>query len=134
MNIDEIASYAVELKTRRGFNCAQAVLLALKDETGLSQDELVKIGAGFCAGMGTMEATCGALIGANIALGLKSNNNGTLRYSRMLVEEFKNASHALTCKDLKARGNDGKPICPCEDCVRNAVLGYFKVSEPFQAQ
>ena len=132
MDINEIASYAVELKTHRGYNCAQAVLQALKDETGLSDDELVKIGAGFCAGMGTMEATCGALIGANVAMGLKTGGNGTLRYSRMLVEEFKNACGALTCKDLKSRV-DGRPLCPCEECVRNAVLCYFKVTDNLHA-
>ena len=61
---------AVTLK-HNGYNCAQAVLCAFADETGLSEDLLKQIGAGFGAGMGCMEATCGALIGAQIIMGLK---------------------------------------------------------------
>lgn len=126
MDIQSRAEYAKDLKLNKGYNCCQAVLKALKEETNLSDTELKSIGAGFCAGMGTMEATCGALIGANIALGLKTKGNGTLRLSKDLVLEFKMKSGATTCKDLKARIN-GKPLCPCEECVYNAVLAYGKI-------
>lgn len=60
MNKQELA---VQLK-HTGCNCCQAVLCAFAEESGLSELQLRQIGAGFGAGMGCMEATCGALIGA----------------------------------------------------------------------
>ncbi len=65
------AEMAVEYKHNRN-NCAQAVLLAFADEVDLTEDQLKKIGAGFGIGMGNMEATCGALIGAGMIAGLKT--------------------------------------------------------------
>ena len=66
MNILERAEKAAELKKNGVCNCAQAVASVLADQTDLSEEELMKINAGFAVGMGNMEATCGALIGAVI--------------------------------------------------------------------
>lgn len=126
MTIQERAEKAVELKTRGGYNCAQAVTAVLADQTGLTEEQLNQVSAGFCAGMGNMEATCGALIGAGMVAGLKTEGNGTLRYTRSLLETFKNYCGAVRCKDLKTI-TDGKPLCPCEECVRQAVLSYGEV-------
>jgi hypothetical protein len=41
-----------------------------------------QISAGFCAGMGNMQATCGALIGAGMIAGLKTEGKGTLKVTR----------------------------------------------------
>lgn len=92
MTLSERAEKAVALKNSGQYNCSQAVTAALADQAGLSEEQLKQISAGFCAGMGNMETTCGA----------------------------------LKCKDLKAVTN-GKPLCPCEDCVRNAVMIYGEV-------
>ena len=126
MNIIERARIAEEAKLSGKLNCAQAVLLALKDDTNLDDESLKNIGAGFCAGMGNMEATCGALIGANIVLGLKTNGDFTIRLSKALIEEFEKECGATKCKNLKSMV-DGKPLCPCNICVRNAVLAYGKI-------
>ena len=126
MTIQERAEKAVELKTRGGYNCAQSVTAVLADQTGLTEEQLNQVSAGFCAGMGNMEATCGALIGAGMVAGLKTEGNGTLRYTRALLETFKNHCGAVRCKDLKTI-TDGKPLCPCEECVRQAVLSYGEV-------
>ena len=124
--MEERAEIAVDLKMNRGFNCAQAVTAALSDLVTVIETDLRQITAGFCAGMGSMEATCGALIGANIILGLATEGKGTLPLSRKLLEGFKRRCGALVCKDLKAIV-DGKPVCPCADCVRNAVLALGDV-------
>ncbi len=126
MTIEERAEQAVELKLRGGYNCSQAVTAALADQTELSAEQLRAVTAGFCAGMGNMEATCGALIGAGIAAGLKTGGKGTLKCTRRMIEAFRAACGAVTCRDLKSMV-DGKPLCPCEDCVRNAVLIYGEV-------
>lgn len=126
INIEERAKMAQEAKLSGRLNCAQAVLIALKEDTNLSDEVLKNIGAGFCAGMGNMEATCGALIAANIALGIKTNGDFTVRLSKQLIEEFNANCGATKCKELKQM-TDGKPLCPCDICVRNAVLAYGKV-------
>jgi C_GCAxxG_C_C family probable redox protein len=126
MNINERAEKAVQLRMSGGYNCSQAVTAALADQTSLSEEQLKQISAGFCAGMGNLEATCGALIGVGMVAGLKSEGNGTLQLTRQIQEGFKNRCGAIKCKELKAV-TDGKPLCACEDCVRNAVLLYGEV-------
>ena len=126
MTINERAEKAVELKASGRYNCSQAVTAALADETGLSEEQLRAVSAGFCAGMGNLEATCGALIGAGMVAGLKTEGKGTLGITRQIQEEFGKRCGALKCKDLKTI-TDGKPLCPCEECVRNAVMIYGEI-------
>ena len=113
--------YAVELK-HNGCNCAQAVLCSFADKTGLSTEQLMKLGAGFGVGMGCMEATCGALIAAEMLMGLeKYEGKPVLRTARELYQAFVDKCGASICKDLKGR-DTGVVLCECDDCVRNAVL------------
>ena len=121
MTLNERAEKAVELKTSGMYNCAQSVTVALADQTKLSEEELRQISAGFCAGMGNLEATCGALIGAGMIAGLKTEGKGTLAMTKQIQEEFGRRCGSIKCKELKTV-SDGKPLCPCEECVRNAVL------------
>lgn len=126
MTLNERAEKAVLLKTSGKYNCAQAVTAALADQTALSEEQLMQVSAGFCAGMGNMEATCGALIGAGMIAGLSTEGRGTLAATKMIQEDFALRCGALRCRDLKTV-TDGKPLCPCEECVRNAVLSYGKI-------
>ena len=128
MTIKERADIAANLKATGQCNCCQAVTKVLADTTGLDEASLQKISAGFAAGMGCMEATCGALIGANMILGLRTEGNGTVRQSRELLSKFKENCGAVTCKDLKGV-ETGKVLCECEDCVRNAVLSLGEIIE-----
>ncbi len=126
MNLNERAEMAVQRKNSGKYNCAQAVATSLADQTDLQEEQLRQISAGFCAGMGNLQATCGALIGAGMIAGLKTEGQGTLKVTRQIQEAFGEACGAITCRDLKAV-TDGKPLCPCEECVRNAVLIYGRV-------
>ena len=126
MTLTERANKAVELKLSGGYNCSQAVTAVLADQTSLKDEQLKQITAGFCAGMGNLEATCGALIGAGMIAGLKTEGNGTLKIARQIQEAFRERCGAIKCKDLKTI-TDGKPLCPCEDCVRNAVMVYGEI-------
>ena len=123
MTLTERAENAVRMKLSGAYNCAQAVAVSLADQTNLTEEQLKQITAGFCAGMGNLEATCGALIGAGMIAGLKTEGNGTLKIARKIQETFRERCGAIKCKDLKSI-TDGKPLCPCEECVRNAVLIY----------
>ena len=78
MTINERAENAAQLKNSGQCNCCQAVAKVFADTVNVSEADLQKLAAGFAAGMGCMEATCGALVGANMILGLRTEGNGTV--------------------------------------------------------
>ena len=128
MNIEERAAQAAAWKATGQCNCAQAVLKAFEDKLPVDADTLMKLGAGYAAGMGCMESTCGALIGAVMVAGIVTDGKGTPRISKELLQNFQEKCGATICKDLKGIEN-GAPLCPCPECVRNAVLALNKYGE-----
>ena len=62
---------AAEKKRCNSHNCAQAVLHTYADIAGISEDEAMNIAGAFGGGMGNMEGTCGALVGAGLVLVLR---------------------------------------------------------------
>ena len=126
MDIDIIKNKAVEYKAVYGLNCCQAVALALKDECNLDETTIKNLCSGFAVGMGNTEATCGALIGANMIAGIKKDGVGAVQNARALSDEFKKLSKATICGDLKGV-KTGKVLCSCNECVMNAVTAYNKV-------
>ena len=87
----------------------------------MTEDELKRIGASFGVGMGCLEATCGALIGAQILMGIKKYQGRTmLRDAAGVLRQFESMCKATLCKDLKGR-DTGIVLCECDDCVRKAV-------------
>ena len=115
---------AVELKNRTGdahYNCCQAVACVFSKETGVSEDVLKRIGAGFGLGMGGMEGTCGALCGAEMILGLTKYKGSPIRNdAKELHRKFTEICGGSICRELKGV-RTGKVLCSCDDCVRNAV-------------
>ena len=128
MTAQERAQTAYELKATGQCNCTQAVLMALKDKLGKEDDYLMDAASGFAAGMGCMESTCGALIGAVIAAGIIKEGNGTPKISKNLVADFKEMCGDTICKNLKG-AQTGKVLCQCPDCCKNAVLALSKQIE-----
>ena len=55
---------------RQGFDCGQVVLASAAERLGLDLDETYKLASGFGGGM-FLGQTCGAIIGAIIAIGVK---------------------------------------------------------------
>ena len=111
--------HAAQLK--RMNNCCQAVLLAYADVLGKSESELCTLGKCFGAGMGGMEGTCGALCGAEMALGLTRYQGRALSgAARALHQAFERACGASICRQLKGV-DSGAPLCACDDCVRRAA-------------
>lgn len=98
------------------------------DKLPIDDETLMKLTAGYAAGMGCMESTCGALIGAVMVAGILTDGKGTPRISKELVQNFERKCGATICKDLKGIGT-GKVLCPCPECVRNAVLSLREVLE-----
>ena len=119
------AEQAVELKhtTDVHTNCAQAVLLSYQDKLGKTTEELRALGSAFGGGMGGMEATCGALTGAAVVLGLlDKSGREPKQVMNEILQGFKEKAGATLCKDLKGV-ETGRMLCSCDDCVRLAVLG-----------
>ena len=128
MTIEERAELASELKDSGKCNCTQAVLKAFEDKLPIDNMTLMNLASGYAAGMGCMESTCGALIGAVMVIGVLLNGKGTLHISRELVQRFKEKCGATICKELKGV-DTGTILCPCPDCVKNAVLALGEVLE-----
>ena len=128
MTTQERQEYAAQLK--REMNCCQAVVRAFADTLDMPEDKLMQLAAGFGAGMGTMEGTCGALVGAILVAGLRTGGEGTISLSRKMLPRFKELCGGATiCRDLKGIGT-GKVLCSCENCVRNAVLAAEEAIGP----
>ena len=106
---------------KREMNCCQAVVRSFADMLSLDEAALMDLASGFGSGMGTMEGTCGALVGAIMVAGLRSHGKGRAALSRKVISRFKELCGATACRDLKGIGSD-KVLCSCDNCVRNAVL------------
>lgn len=70
-------------------NCAQALCCTYHDFTGLDVDTIKHAGSSFAVGMGNMEGTCGALIGAGIVYGLATKDKvKAMKGMRQMMDKF----------------------------------------------
>lgn len=113
----------------KGFNCAQAVACTYCDLLGMEEETVFRMTEGFGAGMGCMEATCGALSGAVLLAGLKNSDGKldapktkgrTYKLSKEIVKSFREKCGSTVCRELKSV-KDGKPMHACEACIRDAA-------------
>ena len=122
MTPEQRGEKAATLKKSGSANCCQSVLLAYADVLGKDEDALRRLGAGFAVGMGSMEATCGALIGAGMVAGIRLGPGpAAVQASRKILASFQAKCGATICKNLKGR-DTGKVLCECPECCRNAVF------------
>ena len=94
---------------RDKFNCSQSVFAVFGQDYGISEDDCLRIGCAFGAGMGRQQLTCGAVTGALMALGLKHGKASgdpeekkleTYRLAREFVSQFKAIHGSTICKEL----------------------------------
>ena len=87
---------------------------------GLPEETALDIAGAYGTGMGCMEGTCGALVGAGIIVGLAMKDRNLSR-ARMkeIMTQFQARNGATQCKLLKGIGT-GKPLRDCPDCVADA--------------
>lgn len=111
---------AAEMKRCGSHNCAQAVLCTYCDYTGLDEDTIKQLGNGFAAGMGNMEGTCGALVGAGMVFGLATRDKAkSVKGMRYMMEAFQQRNGATQCKRLKGV-ETGEVLRECPLCVADA--------------
>ncbi len=120
MDVKQRTDYAA-LMHAQGCNCCQAVLLAYKEETGLTEEQLMALGVAFGSGMGRMDGNCGALVGAEMVLGLSTYEGKKIhRIAASLYNEFRDKCGSAVCRELKGI-DTGVVLCSCPDCIGNAV-------------
>ncbi|MCR5180382.1 MAG: C-GCAxxG-C-C family protein, partial [Bacteroidaceae bacterium] len=96
---------ASEKKRCNSHNCAQAVLHTYADIAGIDEATAMNVAGAFGAGMGNLQGTCGALVGAGLVLGLA--NRDKLRASkqmRQIMTRFQERNGATQCYLLKGVG------------------------------
>lgn len=124
-----------------GNNCAQAVLLSFAGDIGYSKELALKVSAGFGAGLGREQLTCGAVSGAIMVLGIlegeKAADNSELKSKTYglvqdLIKKFTDEFQTSNCKELTACDfktdagnekfkNEGVMENICAPCVMKAV-------------
>lgn len=112
---------AADKKRCGSHNCAQAIIHTYADVAGLDEQTAMNIGNAFAAGMGNMEGTCGALVGAGIVLGCVCNDKASsMKHMREIMNKFQQRNGATQCKLLKGVGTK-VVLRECPDCVADAA-------------
>lgn len=100
-----------------GYGCCQSVVAAFADLYGLSEEQALKVAAGFGGGVGRMRMMCGAVSGLVILAGLSdgqteaADRDGKARCYRLvqdLLEAFRTANGSIICSELLGLG--GVPV------------------------
>ena len=124
----------------RGYNCAQAVVVAFGDVTGLEEKYAARLISSFGGGMGRMREVCGAVSGMLLVAGLlygydtpgddvsKKNHYARVQY---LAGQFREQVGSIVCREiLKNPPSDPNPSPrtaeyyakrPCARFVRTAA-------------
>lgn len=116
---------AVANKNSGKYNCAQAVACAFADVAGMDEAMAYRLTGAFGSGMGCLEGTCGALVGAGFILSAMSPDRVTaMRSMKRVMSEFGSKNGATLCKALKGVGT-GVVLRECSGCVADsaALLG-----------
>jgi C_GCAxxG_C_C family probable redox protein len=93
---------------KNDYCCSQAVFATFSPEFGVDRETAFRIASSFCGGMGKLGKTCGAVVGAFMAIGLGRGSSEPDKQTReeatRLVQEFVkrfNAKHGtVECKEL----------------------------------
>jgi C_GCAxxG_C_C family probable redox protein len=127
---------------KKGFNCAQSVFVVFAKENGIPEAQALKVATGLGSGMGRLQATCGAVTGAYMAIGLKHGKSigdegiekreKTYELVRTFDKKFKEQFKTTSCKELLGcdlMTDEGKKFYVdnklgekvCERCIHQAV-------------
>ena len=102
-----------------GYNCAQAVVVAYCDLTGLSESFAAKLASSFGGGMGRMREVCGAVSGmlmvAGLLYGYDTPGDDTVKKAhyalvQALSGKFREKVGSIVCREiLKNPPSDPNP-------------------------
>ena len=136
-----------------GYNCAQAVLIAFGDVTGLDEKTSARMISAFGGGMGRLREVCGAVSGMFTVVSLlygydsPTDNTGkkeTYQLVQQLAEQFRQRCGSIVCREiLKNPPSDPVPSerteryyasRPCVRMVYNAadILDQYIAQHPIK--
>ena len=127
-----------------GYNCAQAVLCAFTDVTGLDMDTSARLASSFGGGLARLREVCGTVSAAAMVLGMargyadpKDPQAKKAHYERVrdFAARFREAEGSIVCRELLARAKvnpapGGDPAArtaeyyqkrPCPELARQAA-------------
>ena len=122
-----------------GSNCAQAVVVAFCDVTGLSPEFSAKMASSFGGGMGRLREVCGAVSGMLMVAGLlygyedpgedDVNKKAHYQLVQELAGKFREQAGSIVCREiLKNPPSDPNPTPRTEEfykkrpCARMVIL------------
>ena len=95
-----------------GYNCAQSVVVAFSDLTGLDESFSAKMASSFGGGMGRMREVCGAVSGMLMVLGLLYG------YDTPGDDVSKKAQYTVV-QELSARFREQTGSIVCREILKN---------------
>ena len=124
-----------------GFNCAQSVVMAYKDQMGFDENLAMEMSVGFGGGMGRLQEKCGAVTGAFMVIGMYSSKRHSDNLSRknssyamiqQFDDKFKAIHHTTQCAGLlncDLRSEEGHAYAVenklfqkiCQKCIADAI-------------
>lgn len=112
---------ARERKASGQYNCAQAVACTFAPAVGADPETLRSVAHAFGTGMGCLEGTCGAIVGAGLILSLRHGDRArAMQAMKRVVTSFDKRNGATVCRQLKGV-DTGRPLRHCNDCVADAA-------------
>lgn len=114
---------------KKGYNCAQAVLLAFADLIDIDKDTLAKIASPFGGGMGRMREVCGSVSGMLLANGyLNGYSSPQAKEEKMelyanvqeLAGKFKEQNGSIICRELL------NGVAPTNPVPEERTAEYYK--------
>lgn len=122
LTLDQRQEKALELR-RKGYNCAQSVIMAFPDITGLDNATAARLTSALGAGVGSTGEICGAALGMSIAEGMRHGAEASekvvaMRGANVLLSRFKAENgNRIVCRELK--GKQG--VRPCDELILQAI-------------
>jgi C_GCAxxG_C_C family probable redox protein len=130
----------------QGFNCSQAVVAAFADVYGYTEEQALKMSAGFGAGIGRMRMSCGAFNALALLAGLdcgsvipgdREGKSYNYKVVQQLAERFRQEHGTLICAEL-LKLKKGAPLSyeasertaeyyklrPCVNQINSAARSY----------
>ena len=105
----------------QGYNCAQAVFAAFCDETGLTQQQALKLASGFGGGVSGMREVCGAVSGLTLTLsaiyGYDAPDDRAAKLAlyhgvQEAAERYRAENGSIICRELLGLSQDVKKVDP----------------------
>ena len=129
----------------QGYNCAQAMMVAYCDETGLTPEFAARMASSFGGGMGRMREVCGAVSGMLMVAGLlygyeipgdDVSKKAHYHLVQHLAGKFRESAGSIVCREiLKNPPSDPNPTPRTAEfyaqrpCARMLVLAAEVLDE-----